>query len=96
MASKRCRLYDENLVHNIMRSTGLSVLEYVRENANVNSDEICDFVESNAEIIVNDTISHLKGMENGKNRNDIESDTGISGPEENNGESTDEWPMKEE
>jgi hypothetical protein len=73
-----------------MLSTGLSVLEYVRENANVNSDEICDFVESNAEIIVNDTISHLKGMGNEKGP-DASRDS-----EENSGESTDEWPMKEE
>jgi hypothetical protein len=95
MASKRCRLYDENLVHNIMLSTGLSVLEYVRENANVNSDEICDFVESNAEIIVNDTISHLKEMGNDKEKNDP-SDSNIADNEENGGESTDEWPMKDE
>lgn len=95
MASKRCRLYDENLVHNIMLSTGLSVLEYVRENANVNSDEICDFVESNAEIIVNDTIRHLKGMGNEKEKNDPR-DEDIADNEENNSESTDEWPMKDE
>ena len=90
MASKRCRLYDENLVHNIMLSTGLSVLEYVRENSNVNSDEICDFVESNAETIVNDTISHLKGMGNEKGHEE-----NIEDNEESSGESTDEWPMKD-
>lgn len=95
MASKRCRLYDENLVHNIMLSTGLSVLEYVRENTNANSEEICDFVESNAEVIVNDTINHLKAMENGKDGNNHTSDTEGSA-EEKNGESTDEWPLKDE
>jgi hypothetical protein len=48
MGSKRCRLYDENLVHSIMLSTGLSIVEYLRENAHADSDEICDFVEANA------------------------------------------------
>lgn len=95
MASKRCRLYDENLVHNIMLSTGLSVLEYVRENINVNSDEICDFVETNADMIVNDTISHLKGMGNEKEKNDAPAADGEDS-EENNGESADDWPMKDE
>jgi hypothetical protein len=62
MGSKRCRLYDENLVHNIMVSTGLSVLEYLRENTHSDSDEVCDFVEANAETIIGDTIKHLKNM----------------------------------
>jgi hypothetical protein len=62
MANKRCKLYDENLVHNIMLSTGLSIVEYLRENGNADSDEICDFVEANAEVIITDTIRHLKSL----------------------------------
>jgi hypothetical protein len=62
MANKRCKLYDENLVHNIMLSTGLSIVEYLRDNANADSDEICDFVEANAEVIISDTIRHLKSL----------------------------------
>ena len=62
MGSKRCRLYDENLVHNIMLSTGLSVVEFMRDNGNADSDEVCDFVEANAEVIINDTIRHLKNI----------------------------------
>ncbi len=62
MTNKRCKLYDENLVHNIMLSTGLSIVEYFRGNANADSDEICDFVEANAEVIISDTIRHLKNM----------------------------------
>ena len=96
MGSKRCRLYDENLVHNIMMSTGLSVLEYLRENANADSDEICDFVEANAEMIVSDTISHLKSM------NDLREQTGNAGNEsgdvsgKRSGEDSDSWPIKDE
>jgi hypothetical protein len=45
-----------------MLSTGLSIVEYMRENASADSDEICDFVEANAEVIINDTIRHLKNM----------------------------------
>jgi hypothetical protein len=59
MGSKHCRLYDENLVHNIMLSTGLSVLEYLRENKNVDDDDICEFIEMNAETIIEDTIEQL-------------------------------------
>ena len=35
----RCRLYDENLVHNIIVSSGLSVLEYL------NADSISRIVD---------------------------------------------------
>ena len=92
MGSKRCRLYDENLVHNIMMSTGLSVLEYLRENANADSDEICDFIEANAEMIVNDTISHLKSL------NDVHEQGSGSGDgnAKKSGEDSDSWPLKEE
>ncbi|NLD99771.1 MAG: hypothetical protein GX640_07840 [Fibrobacter sp.] len=63
MSSKHCRLYDENLVHNIMISTGLSILEYLREHTNADSDEICEFIELNAGSIIEDTIEQLSVSE---------------------------------
>lgn len=59
MGSKHCRLYDENLVHNIMLSTGLSILEYLREHKEVDSDEICEFIEIHAGSIIDETIEQL-------------------------------------
>ncbi|MBN1128502.1 MAG: hypothetical protein JXA71_05920 [Chitinispirillaceae bacterium] len=87
MSSKRCRLYDENLVHNIMLSTGLSVVEFMRDNGNADSDEVCDFVEANAEVIINDTIRHLKSINDfqAKGEDDTKS-----------GSDTKDWPGKEE
>jgi hypothetical protein len=85
MGSKRCRLYDENLVHNIMLSTGLSVVEFMRENNGTDSDEVCDFVEANAETIINDTISHLKNINDYREKD---------GDEARNND-TGEWPLKE-
>jgi hypothetical protein len=76
-----------------MLSTGLSVLEYLRENTGANSNEICDFVESNAEFIVNDTISHLKGAESGSGENAAPGADNAD-DEDSKGESTDEWPLK--
>lgn len=65
MGGKHCRLYDENLVHNIMISTGMSVLEYIRENKYANTEDICEFVEFNARTIIEDTIEQLnQGDEN--------------------------------
>lgn len=65
MAGKHCRLYDENLVHNIMISTGMSVLEYIRENKYANTDDICEFVEFNARTIIEDTIEQLNAGDDG-------------------------------
>lgn len=79
MASKHCRLYDENLVHNIMLSTGLSIFEYIREHQNVDSDEICEFIEINAGSIIDDTIDQL-------NKDD-------EPPEQNKDTENDQWPF---
>ncbi|MDR0306597.1 MAG: hypothetical protein LBI42_07145 [Chitinispirillales bacterium] len=63
MAGKYCRLYDEHLLKNIMVSTGLSVLEYIRENGELDSEEICEFIETNASDIIDDTIEHLSSCD---------------------------------
>lgn len=63
MSGKHCRLYDENLVHNIIISSGLSVLEYLKEHADADSDEICEFLEINANAIIEDTIEELNNSE---------------------------------
>lgn len=63
MGGKNCRLYDENLVHNIMVSTGLSILDFLKENQGATTDDICEFVEVNAPTIIEDTIEHLNSME---------------------------------
>jgi|WetSurMetagenome_2_1015567.scaffolds.fasta_scaffold79862_1 hypothetical protein len=83
MGSKRCRLYDENLVHNIMLSTGLSVVEFMRENNGTDSDDVCDFVEANAEVIINDTIRHLKNINDYRGKDEDEAKNSDTG----------EWPL---
>jgi hypothetical protein len=84
MGSKRCRLYDENLVHNIMLSTSLSVVEFMREHGGADSDEVCDFVEENADTIINDTIKHLKKMGPPTDQPDDDTKDGDTG----------EWPIR--
>lgn len=70
MGGKHCRLYDENLVHNIMISTGLSILEYLKENKYANSEEICEFVEINANSIIEDTIDQLNNSDESPEKKD--------------------------
>ena len=76
MGSKHCRLYDENLVHNIMLSTGLSIYEFLRDHQNVDSDEICEFIEINAGSIIDETIEQLYSDDDApvQDQNDSESD----------------------
>lgn len=90
MSGKHCRLYDENLVHNIMISTGMSVLEYMKENKFANTDDICEFVEFNARTIIEDTIEQLNTSEEASERRDSD---GIEETERTDGE---EWPYTEE
>jgi hypothetical protein len=63
MSGKHCRLYDENLVHNIIVSSGLSVVEYLKEHGEADTDEICEFLEINANTIIEDTIEQLNNSD---------------------------------
>lgn len=63
MHGKHCRLYDENLVHNIMISTGLSVLEFLREKRNAHPNEVCEYIELQADQIIEETIENLNKIE---------------------------------
>jgi hypothetical protein len=90
MSGKHCRLYDENLVHNIMISTGMSVLEFMKENKYANTDDICEFVEFNARTIIEDTIEQLNTTEDASEKKDLDS---MEGPESTDGE---DWPYTEE
>lgn len=80
MGSKHCRLYDENLVHNIMLSTGISIMEFIRKNKNAGYDEICEFVELNSHAIIEDTIEQLNNADDEIDKNNI-------------GEESDGWPF---
>jgi hypothetical protein len=59
MEGNHCRLFDENLVRNIMISTGMSILEYVKEHASASATDVCDFVEVNADTIIWNTIEDM-------------------------------------
>jgi archaellum biogenesis ATPase FlaH len=59
MEGKSCRLYDENLVHAIMVSTGLAIVDYIKQSKSVNATDICDFVEQNAEHIIRHTLDDM-------------------------------------
>jgi hypothetical protein len=63
MDARNCRLFDDTVVRNIMVSTGIAVLDYIRRRKTANEDEICDFVESNAEMIIADTLEEMEGQE---------------------------------
>ena len=59
MKGKNCKLYDENLVRNIMISTGLSIVEYIKQSKNVDAVDICDYIDRNADRIIEETIDDM-------------------------------------
>ena len=59
MKGKNCKLYDENLVRNIMISTGLSIVEYIKQSKSVDAIDICDYIDRNADLIIEDTIDDM-------------------------------------
>ena len=89
MGSKHCRLYDENLVHNIIISTGLSIAEFLRKHEDADSEEICEFLEINANTIIEDTIEQLNTEEEQIKNND-----GFSELQKNEAED-DLWPFSD-
>jgi hypothetical protein len=63
MEGNHCRLFDENLVRNIMVSTGLSILEYIRQHGDTAESEIRDFVMCHSDSIIWNTIEYMNGPE---------------------------------
>jgi hypothetical protein len=59
MEGRSCRLFDDEVVRNIMVATGMAVLDYLRERKNIDEDELCDFVDANAEMIIADTLEEM-------------------------------------
>jgi hypothetical protein len=59
MTGKQCKLYDENLVRNIMISTGLSIIEYIKQCKVVDTLDVCDYIERNAQRIITNTIEDM-------------------------------------
>ena len=74
MGGKHCRLYDENLVHNIMVSTGLSIMEYLRKNRSADCEEICEFIEINSNSIIEETIEQLNNTDDEIEKGTIQDD----------------------
>ena len=63
MGSMHCRLYDENLVHNIIMSAGLAVADFLNEHRDASSDDVCEYLEMHANTIIEDTIEQLNDGE---------------------------------
>ncbi|MBN1577459.1 MAG: hypothetical protein JW913_12955 [Chitinispirillaceae bacterium] len=58
-----CRLYDENLVHNIIMSAGIAVVDFLNENRNADADDVCEYLELHADSIIKETIVQLNDNE---------------------------------
>lgn len=65
MKGNMCRLYDEQLVRNIMISTGLTILEHIAQHGAADPKDICSFIEMHADTIIEDTILDMNSLEAG-------------------------------
>jgi hypothetical protein len=59
MEGEHCRLYDEQLLKSIMVSTGLSVMDFLKVKAPYDEEEVCRYIENNADKIIDRTIDGL-------------------------------------
>ncbi len=73
MKGNMCRLYDEQLVRNIMISTAMSVFEHIGAGGNLRQDDICDYIEENADRIIESTIDGLSDIDDGDGVDDFDS-----------------------
>lgn len=63
MASMHCKLYDENLVYNIIMATGNAAFNFLQDNKGADLEELYDYLELNAASIIEKTIEQLNGNE---------------------------------
>jgi hypothetical protein len=59
MGSMHCRLYDENLVHNIILSAGMAAVDFLNAHHDADTDDVCEYLEMHADSIIEDTIDQL-------------------------------------
>ena len=60
MGTPTCKLYDDDVVHAIMTSTAIAVMDWLRENRDADEEDLCDFVEANADGIIADALADLE------------------------------------
>ena len=63
MGSMHCRLYDENLVHNIIISAGLAAVDFLQQHRTADTNDVCDYLEMHADSIIEDTIEQLNNSD---------------------------------
>jgi hypothetical protein len=71
MGSMHCRLYDENLVHNIIMSTGMTIADFLQNHPTADADDICEYLELHADTIIEDTIEQLNNNDDYPEKDDI-------------------------
>ena len=59
MLGKQCKLYDEHLVRTIIVTTGLTALDFIRGRGNAGEEELCEYLELNAQGIIDDTLEEM-------------------------------------
>lgn len=62
MNGKHCRLYDEQLVKNIMITTGLAALDFLKDKKFVDEEDLCEYIAMNAESIIEDTLEEMNDV----------------------------------
>ena len=71
MKGKQCKLYDENIVRNIMVSTGMAVYEFMQKNKAPGEEDICEYVEESAADIIAKTIADMNAFEENPPENEF-------------------------
>lgn len=56
------KLFDENLVRNILITSGISLFEFMKKHSNADINEVCSFINDNSESFINETIQNMKDM----------------------------------
>ncbi len=83
MDGKHRRLYEESLVQNIMLATAYCIKDLLEENADLDDEDIYEFVEDNYKDIIRDTLDEFQNREQGE---EGEGEVGEDEPGPDNGE----------
>ena len=82
MEGKHRRLYEESLVQNIMLATAYCVKDLLEENAELDDEDVYEFIEENYKDIIRDTLEEFQNQE--EDEEDEERAEGKPRPDEEN------------
>ena len=57
------KLFDEEIVRNILLTAGISIFDFMKEKPSADIKDICDYINQGADRFIRETVENMRGFE---------------------------------